>query len=135
MYSRWVVARPANYCCAAARGWHSPSLVEEDLGFRVVLSIPIGSGHLEYYEEKVYADPYHQKEITRALSTLIKARTKDAQVIFREEETGKSVQFLGCAREPLQLRLVRLTEVELKRALYRIGGGNRKRFSHGMMAL
>jgi formylglycine-generating enzyme required for sulfatase activity len=84
-------------------------------GFRVVLSIPIGSRHLET-EKKVYADPYHQKEITRAFSTLIRTRTKDAQVIFRDGETGKSVQFLGSAREPLRLRLVRLNKAELERA-------------------
>ncbi len=112
----------AGFCRAAARFWHSPLLGERSLGLRVVLSIPIGDGHLES-RKRAYADPYHEQKISRALSVLVKSRARDAFVIFRLKETNKAVQFIGSVREPLlfDLPLVKLNETELERARTLLG--------------
>ncbi len=68
-------------------------------------------------------DAYYQKKISRALSTLLKAKASDAFVIFEEKETGKYVQFAGSVREPLlfDLPVVALDNAELKRACAVLG--------------
>jgi hypothetical protein len=79
----------------------------------------VGAGASRYNAEKeVGVSDYHKKEITAALAALLREESAGAFVIFEEKKTGKYVQFVGSATEPLLLDLpmVALSEDEKQRA-------------------